>query len=199
MIFFGNLGYFHNVEPARFLAAEVLPRVRAGCPRPRLQGRRGPTRRRRCAARSPPTGAELVDTPPDLIARAAAGGGRRAADVLRLGDQEQGARGVRGRACRWSPMRSGSTGSSARSRRRALPARRGRRRDGRGCGARCSSEPTSRVAVATAARAWSRSATRGIARPRRCSRSTGPDLQVRSPRVPDFESEIAIPHLSRRP
>jgi glycosyltransferase involved in cell wall biosynthesis len=29
MLFFGNLGYFHNVEPARFGAREVLPRVRA--------------------------------------------------------------------------------------------------------------------------------------------------------------------------
>jgi glycosyltransferase involved in cell wall biosynthesis len=29
MLFFGNLGYFHNAEPARFGAREVLPRVRA--------------------------------------------------------------------------------------------------------------------------------------------------------------------------
>jgi glycosyltransferase involved in cell wall biosynthesis len=28
LAFFGNLGYFHNVEPARFLAEHVLPRVR---------------------------------------------------------------------------------------------------------------------------------------------------------------------------
>jgi glycosyltransferase involved in cell wall biosynthesis len=32
MIFFGNLGYFHNVEPARFLAQQVLPRVRRQVP-----------------------------------------------------------------------------------------------------------------------------------------------------------------------
>ena len=29
MLFFGNLGYFHNIEPARFAAREVLPRARA--------------------------------------------------------------------------------------------------------------------------------------------------------------------------
>lgn len=28
LLFFGNLGYFHNVEPARFVAREILPRVR---------------------------------------------------------------------------------------------------------------------------------------------------------------------------
>jgi glycosyltransferase involved in cell wall biosynthesis len=32
LIFFGNLGYFHNVEPAAFVAREVLPRVRAAHP-----------------------------------------------------------------------------------------------------------------------------------------------------------------------
>jgi glycosyltransferase involved in cell wall biosynthesis len=34
--FFGNLGYFHNVGPACFLAEEVLPRVRRVEPRARL-------------------------------------------------------------------------------------------------------------------------------------------------------------------
>lgn len=32
MIFFGNLGYFHNAEPARFLAENVLPLVRRTVP-----------------------------------------------------------------------------------------------------------------------------------------------------------------------
>src|ERR1700743_2398912 len=32
LAFFGNLGYFHNVEPAVFLAQEVLPRVRRELP-----------------------------------------------------------------------------------------------------------------------------------------------------------------------
>ncbi|HWH10010.1 MAG TPA: glycosyltransferase family 4 protein [Solirubrobacteraceae bacterium] len=32
LIFFGNLGYFHNVEPAVFVAREVLPLVRAQRP-----------------------------------------------------------------------------------------------------------------------------------------------------------------------
>jgi glycosyltransferase involved in cell wall biosynthesis len=32
LVFFGNLGYFHNVAPARFVADEVLPRVRASVP-----------------------------------------------------------------------------------------------------------------------------------------------------------------------
>jgi glycosyltransferase involved in cell wall biosynthesis len=32
LIFFGNLGYFHNVEPARYVAQEVLPRLRRWVP-----------------------------------------------------------------------------------------------------------------------------------------------------------------------
>ena len=36
LVFFGNLGYFHNVEPARFLAERVLPLVRAEVPAARL-------------------------------------------------------------------------------------------------------------------------------------------------------------------
>ncbi len=32
LVFFGNLGYFHNVEPACFVAEQVLPRVRAAVP-----------------------------------------------------------------------------------------------------------------------------------------------------------------------
>ena len=36
LAFFGNLGYFHNVEPAGFLAREVLPRVRREQPAARL-------------------------------------------------------------------------------------------------------------------------------------------------------------------
>lgn len=36
LAFFGNLGYFHNVEPAVFLAQEVLPRVRRELPDARL-------------------------------------------------------------------------------------------------------------------------------------------------------------------
>src|SRR5438045_9637571 len=30
LLFFGNLGYFHNVEPARFVAEQVLPLVQIG-------------------------------------------------------------------------------------------------------------------------------------------------------------------------
>jgi polysaccharide biosynthesis protein PslH len=37
LLFFGNLGYFHNVEPARFVATEVLPRVRAEIPEASLR------------------------------------------------------------------------------------------------------------------------------------------------------------------
>lgn len=37
LLFFGNLGYFHNVEPARFGAREVLPRVRRERPRTQLR------------------------------------------------------------------------------------------------------------------------------------------------------------------
>lgn len=37
LLFFGNLGYFHNVAPAQFVAREVLPRVRARIPAARLR------------------------------------------------------------------------------------------------------------------------------------------------------------------
>ena len=36
LVFFGNLGYFHNVEPAKFLAEQVLPLVRRQVPAARL-------------------------------------------------------------------------------------------------------------------------------------------------------------------
>ena len=32
VVFFGNLGYFHNIEPARFVASEVLPLLRQKVP-----------------------------------------------------------------------------------------------------------------------------------------------------------------------
>jgi glycosyltransferase involved in cell wall biosynthesis len=37
LLFFGNLGYSHNVAPARFVAMEVLPRVRRELPETRLR------------------------------------------------------------------------------------------------------------------------------------------------------------------
>jgi glycosyltransferase involved in cell wall biosynthesis len=36
-LFFGNLGYFHNVEPARFAALEILPRLRSTMPEASLR------------------------------------------------------------------------------------------------------------------------------------------------------------------
>jgi glycosyltransferase involved in cell wall biosynthesis len=37
LVFFGNLGYFHNVKPAKFLAESVLPLVRERVPGARLR------------------------------------------------------------------------------------------------------------------------------------------------------------------
>jgi glycosyltransferase involved in cell wall biosynthesis len=37
LVFFGNLGYFHNAEPARFVAEEVFPLVRAAVPEATLR------------------------------------------------------------------------------------------------------------------------------------------------------------------
>jgi polysaccharide biosynthesis protein PslH len=68
MLFFGNLGYFHNQEPARFLATEVLPRVRESVPGASLRvagARPAPSLRRALAG----AGAELVDSPPDMPAQ----------------------------------------------------------------------------------------------------------------------------------
>ncbi len=66
MIFFGNLGYFHNIEPARYLVAEVLPRVRRLVPAAdlKLAGARPAASLRRASTTA---GVELVDTPPDLV------------------------------------------------------------------------------------------------------------------------------------
>jgi polysaccharide biosynthesis protein PslH len=66
LLFFGNLGYFHNVEPARFVSAEVLPRVRAQAPEAtlRLVGAR-PAATLRQLARSP--GVELAADVPSMV------------------------------------------------------------------------------------------------------------------------------------
>jgi glycosyltransferase involved in cell wall biosynthesis len=66
MIFFGNLGYFHNIEPARFLISEVLPRVRRRIPEAvlRIAGARPGASLRRAVAAG---GGELIDSPADLL------------------------------------------------------------------------------------------------------------------------------------
>lgn len=65
--FFGNLGYFHNVEPARFVAMEVLPRLRAMEPEAglRLVGARPTALVKRLAASD---GVELRADVPDMTA-----------------------------------------------------------------------------------------------------------------------------------
>jgi glycosyltransferase involved in cell wall biosynthesis len=67
MIFFGNLGYFHNVAPASFLATEVLPRVRTIVPgvEVTLAGARPASAVRRAAALED---VKLVEGPADLVA-----------------------------------------------------------------------------------------------------------------------------------
>jgi glycosyltransferase involved in cell wall biosynthesis len=64
-LFFGNLGYFHNIAPARFLATEVLPRIRSREPEAtlRLAGAR-PTGSVRRLAKLP--GVELVANPSEM-------------------------------------------------------------------------------------------------------------------------------------
>jgi glycosyltransferase involved in cell wall biosynthesis len=72
LVFFGNLGYFHNVEPARYLATEVLPRVRREVPDATL---------------------ELAGARPAAAVRRVAGadGVSLAADVPRMVDELHGA------------------------------------------------------------------------------------------------------------
>lgn len=67
LIFFGNLGYFHNVEPARFLAEQVLPRVREKMPEAvlRLVGARPAAAVRRLAELD---GVELAFDVPSMAA-----------------------------------------------------------------------------------------------------------------------------------
>ena len=66
LIFFGNLGYFHNVEPARFVAAEVLPRVRREIPDAELElaGARPAAAVRRLAASD---GVSLAADVPSMV------------------------------------------------------------------------------------------------------------------------------------
>lgn len=70
MGFFGNLGYFHNAEPARFVAAEVLPLVRRQVPGAslRLAGARPAASVRRLAEHE---GVELHADVPDMGAELA--------------------------------------------------------------------------------------------------------------------------------
>ncbi len=67
LVFFGNLGYFHNVEPARFLAERVLPLVREQVPEARLRlvGARPAATVRRLAELD---GVELAADVPDMAA-----------------------------------------------------------------------------------------------------------------------------------
>lgn len=66
-LFFGNLGYFHNVEPARFLATQVLPLIRKREPDAilRLVGARPAAAVRALAERE---GVELAADVPDMPA-----------------------------------------------------------------------------------------------------------------------------------
>ncbi|HEV7614842.1 MAG TPA: glycosyltransferase [Solirubrobacterales bacterium] len=67
LAFFGNLGYFHNVEPAKFLAERVLPLVRERVPgaRLRLVGARPAPAVRRLTELE---GVELAADVPDMAA-----------------------------------------------------------------------------------------------------------------------------------
>jgi polysaccharide biosynthesis protein PslH len=67
LVFFGNLGYFHNVEPATFLAERVLPLVRRSLPAARLRliGARPAPAVRRLAELD---GVELAADVPDMAA-----------------------------------------------------------------------------------------------------------------------------------
>lgn len=71
LCFFGNLGYFHNAEPARFVAREVLPAVRAHVPGAhlRLVGARPAAAVRRLGAEQ---AVELRPDVPDMGAELAA-------------------------------------------------------------------------------------------------------------------------------
>jgi glycosyltransferase involved in cell wall biosynthesis len=77
LVFFGNLGYFHNVEPARFLAERVMPLVREQVPEARLRlvGARPAATVRRLTELE---GVELAADVPDMAAEL----GRAAVAVL---------------------------------------------------------------------------------------------------------------------
>jgi polysaccharide biosynthesis protein PslH len=67
LVFFGNLGYFHNVEPAKFLAEQVLPLVRERAPEAvlRLIGARPAAAVRRLGELD---GVEIAADVPDMAA-----------------------------------------------------------------------------------------------------------------------------------
>jgi glycosyltransferase involved in cell wall biosynthesis len=66
-LFFGNLGYYHNIEPARIAALEVLPRLRRMSPSAslRLAGARPASA---VTALGRTDGVELVADVPDMLA-----------------------------------------------------------------------------------------------------------------------------------
>ena len=186
MIFFGNLGYFHNVEPARFLASEVLPRVRQGVPEAvlRIAGARPSASLRRAVEAR---GAELIDSPADLIGelrRAAvavlpmfSGSGikNKVLEAFAVGlPVVANASGVEGIA---EPGPE-STTCSPRTPTNSRPAP-----------PSCSSTRARGGASRAPRGRWSRPTTRGTTRPPGCSRCTTFDLHVRRARLPDFRLE----------
>ena len=97
IVFGGNLGYFPNVDAARWLVEEILPAVRAArAGRDRPSRRRAPDARvvRALAARP---GVSLAADVPSMAPEIASGDRRRHPDAQRLRAPEQGARGDGGR------------------------------------------------------------------------------------------------------
>ena len=99
LVFFGNLGYFPNVDAVRWLVAEIFPRVRATVPAAelRLVGAR-PARAVRALARAP--GVSLAAGVPAMAPEVAGGHGGAGPDARRDRSPEQGARGDGGRHAR---------------------------------------------------------------------------------------------------
>ena len=194
--------------PQRRAGASSWPRrscrgFAAGCRRPAFKSPGPePAASLKRAIRRPPM-PSWSNSPPDLDRGAPAGCGTPCCRCSPASGSRQGARGVQPSGCRWSPDSIGvSTESSS-----ALPGEHyllGEDADGlgRGCGAiaRAADHQGRRrdrgsMAWFEERYTWDRQAEAMLTPP------TGPDLPGSSynSACPDFESEIAISHLSRRP
>ena len=162
LLFFGNLGYFPNVDAARWLATRDLPaRARRACPRPSCtsSGAR-PARAVRALAALP--GVSLAAAVPAMAPEIAAATVAVVPMRAGTGPAEQGPRGDGGRdAGRHDAAVAGGAG---RARRRAPAGGRRRAGPGRG-GARAAARPGARARHgARGARRWSSGATAGRTR-----------------------------------
>ena len=169
MTFFGNLGYFHNIAPAVFVATEVLPLV-ASASRPRPCGSWEGDPQPRCGSLAAWTASRWPATCPTWQP-SSSGRPSRSCPCSRVGAQEQGAGGLLGRVAGGDqrPRHAGRRRNGARAEYLAAEGA----RDIADAAALLLEDPGERGAWRARDGPSSRPDTRGSARSRRCSPFTG--------------------------